>query len=99
MREALGTRVSSHSPGNQRSAAQVPLTRSCPRQTGLAAGMARTSRGLRLEFVAEAGGRQEVLRVRRVGFDLGAQPLDVDVQRLGVAYVVGAPHAVDQLPA
>ena len=34
--------------------------------------------------------------VRRVGLDLGPQPLDVDVERLGVADVVGAPHPVDQ---
>ena len=34
-----------------------------------------------------------------VGLDLGPQPLDVDVERLGVADVVGAPHPVDELHA
>mgnify|MGYP003693955329 CR=1 FL=1 len=31
-----------------------------------------------------------------VGLDLGPQPLDVHVERLGVADVVAAPHPVDQ---
>ena len=33
----------------------------------------------------------------RVRFDLGPEPLHVDVQGLGVANVVGAPDPVDQL--
>ena len=33
---------------------------------------------------------------RRVLLDLGSQPLDVDVEGLGVADVVRAPHPVDQ---
>ena len=36
-------------------------------------------------------------RVGGVRLDLGAQPLDVDVERLGVADVVTAPDAVDEL--
>ena len=34
-----------------------------------------------------------------VGLDLGPQPLHVDVERLGVADVVGAPDPVDELAA
>ena len=39
-----------------------------------------------------------VMRVglRRVVLDAPAQPLDVDVERLGVADIVGAPDAVDE---
>ena len=39
----------------------------------------------------------QVARRGRIGLDLGAQPLDVDVEGLGVTDVVRAPHPVDQL--
>ena len=37
-------------------------------------------------------------RLARILLDLGAQALDVHIERLGVAHVVRAPHAVDELP-
>ena len=40
--------------------------------------------------------RDDPGRAGRVGLDLGPQPLDVHVERLGVADVVAAPHTVDQ---
>ena len=49
-----------------------------------------------LELVAEAADRDDARRVGRVGLDLRPQALDVDVERLGVADVVAAPHPVDQ---
>src|SRR3954454_11527572 len=52
-----------------------------------------------LELVAQAADGEQEGRVRRVGLDLGAQPLDVDVEGLGVAHVVRAPDPVDQLHA
>ncbi len=45
-----------------------------------------------VELVAEAADGDQVLRRSRVGFDLGAQPLDVDVEGLGVADVVACPR-------
>ena len=56
-------------------------------------------RALRVELVAQAAHGRQADRVGRVGLDLGAQALDVDVEGLGVADVVGAPDAVDQLAA
>ena len=50
-----------------------------------------------LELVAQPPHGEQVGRVRGVGLDLGPQPLDVDVERLGVADVVAAPHPVDEL--
>ena len=52
-----------------------------------------------LELVAQPAYGQQVLRGRRVGLDLRPQPLDVDVEGLGVADVVAAPDPVDQLAA
>src|SRR6478735_978886 len=52
-----------------------------------------------VELVAQTAHGDEVLGLARVGLDLGAQPLHVDVQRLGVSDVVGAPHPVDELTA
>ncbi len=52
---------------------------------------------LALELVAESANGHQVHRVGGVGFDLGPQPLDVDVERFGVSDVVGAPDPVDQL--
>src|SRR5690606_31366085 len=50
-----------------------------------------------LELVAQAPDRDDVLRFAGIGFDLGAQPLDVDVEGFGVPHVVGPPDPVDQL--
>src|SRR3954467_10327744 len=50
-----------------------------------------------LELVAEAADGNDVAGRGRFRLDLRAQPLDVDVQRLGVPDVVGAPDAVDEL--
>src|SRR4051812_38361054 len=55
--------------------------------------------GSRLELVAEAANRDDVARRGRLGFHLGAQPLHVDVQSLGVADVIGTPDTVDELAA
>ena len=49
-----------------------------------------------VELVAETADRDDAGRVGRVRLDLGPQPLDVHVERLGVADVVAAPHPVDQ---
>ena len=38
-----------------------------------------------------------MLRFAGIGFDLGTQPLDVDVEGFGVPHVVGPPDPVDQL--
>src|SRR4051812_29018572 len=83
----------------------VPNASCQPRATGPSYGRALRpgrSRGparsdLRgLELVAESPDRDDPRRVRRVVFDLGAQALDVHVERLGVAHVVRAPDPVDQ---
>src|SRR5262245_55647190 len=50
-----------------------------------------------LVLVAKPPQRHDVPWVGRVFFNLGAQALDVDVQRLGIADVVRSPHPVDQL--
>src|SRR4051794_17478522 len=55
--------------------------------------------GSQVELVAQPAHRDEVLRLAGVGLDLGPQPLHVDVEGLGVADVVGAPDAVDELAA
>src|SRR4051794_23274593 len=47
------------------------------------------------ELVAESANRRDARRLGRVVFDLGPESLDVYVERLGVAHVVRAPHAVD----
>ena len=39
-----------------------------------------------------------MLRARGLSLNLGAQALDVDVESLGVANVIGAPNAIDELP-
>src|SRR3954451_24031240 len=52
-----------------------------------------------LELVAEAADRLQVHRRTRLGLDLRAQPLDMDVEGLRVADVVRAPDPVDQLLA
>ena len=52
--------------------------------------------GGELEAVADPADRGDDRRGRRVLLDVGAQPLDVHVERLGVAEVVGAPDPVDQ---
>src|SRR3954471_12311972 len=54
---------------------------------------------LRLELVADSTNGHEGSGLRRFGLDLGAQSFDMDVERLGVTDVVGAPDAVDQLTA
>src|SRR5699024_10384621 len=51
----------------------------------------------RLELVAEPADGDDVLRTGGALLDLGAQPLDVHVEGLGVTDVVGTPHAVDEL--
>ena len=55
------------------------------------------ARGSGLELVAQPPHGDDVRRVGRVGLDLRPQPLDVHVEGLGVADVVGAPDPVDQL--
>src|SRR5699024_5433935 len=64
-------------------------------------GALRTSRGgsgaAGFELVAQAPHGHQVHRVPRVLLDLGAQALDVHIQGLGVADVVGPPDPVDQL--
>src|SRR5690606_10243172 len=52
-----------------------------------------------VELVAEPAHGEDAARTRRIQLDLGAQPLDVDVEGLGVADVVGPPDAVDELAA
>src|SRR5664280_3644437 len=52
-----------------------------------------------LELVPQTPHGDDELRARRVRLDLGAQPLDVHVQGLGVTDVVAAPHPIDQLCA
>src|SRR5450631_2253043 len=52
-----------------------------------------------LELVPQTTHGDDELRVRVVRLDLGSQPLDVDVQGLGVTDIVAAPHPVDQLCA
>src|SRR5712692_2212999 len=51
------------------------------------------------EPVAESPHRHDVLGLVRVPFDLLTEALHVDVQRLGVAEVVGAPDLGDQVLA
>ena len=55
--------------------------------------------GLRFELVTQATHGDEVLRTRGVFLDSTAQPLDVNVEGLGVADVVAAPQPVDELIA
>ena len=50
-----------------------------------------------LVLVAQTPNCDQVVGFGRVQFDLGAQSLHVDVQRLGVAHIVTAPHPLDQL--
>src|SRR5665811_2174738 len=57
--------------------------------------MAARSRSL--ELVPQTAHGDDVLRVRRVRFDLGTQTLDVDIQGLGVTDIVTSPHPVNQL--
>src|SRR5674476_1475500 len=75
-----------------------PLRRSSPlvpEPHALKATTAHCSRVL--ELVAQTAHGDDELRVRRVRLDLGAQALDVDVQRLGVTDVIATPHPVDEL--
>jgi hypothetical protein len=48
------------------------------------------------ELVAEAPNGEDVPRPARVAFDLLPQSLDVGVEGLRVAHVLGSPHIVDQ---
>src|SRR6266508_5781247 len=50
----------------------------------------------RLEAISEPTHGDDVTRVGRVGFDLGAQAADVDIDEAAVAEVVVLPHAVEQ---
>jgi len=54
---------------------------------------------LALELVAEPAHRHQVYGVGRVAFNLGPQPLDVDIERLGIADIIRAPDPIDQLSA
>ncbi|AGS33896.1 prephenate dehydrogenase [Corynebacterium maris DSM 45190] len=54
---------------------------------------------LGLELVAQAADGDQLAGAGGLFLDLGAQALDVHVERLGVAHVVGAPDAVDELAA
>src|SRR3954447_11586938 len=61
--------------------------------------MTSTGSASDLELVAEPPDGDEHRRMGRVGLELGAQPLHVDVEGLGVPDVVRAPEPVDQLSA
>src|SRR5215472_9563394 len=51
----------------------------------------------RLELVAKPADGHDVPRIRRLGLNLRAEPLHVNVQRLGVANVVSTPDPIDEL--
>src|SRR5215217_1563278 len=60
------------------------------------AGQTRPSACLRrLVLVAQPADRHDPRGVAGIVLDLGSEPLDVDVEGLGVAHVVEAPHPVD----
>src|SRR5207344_1163716 len=47
-------------------------------------------------LVTQAPDRDDAARVSGIALDLAAQSLDVHVERLGVAHVVGSPHSIDE---
>src|SRR5687768_13831342 len=64
-----------------------------PSYGGIAGGLPRELAPRHLVLVAQAADGDDARRVGGIVLHLGTQPLDVDVQGLGIPHVVGAPHA------
>src|SRR5690606_34673837 len=67
-------------------------------QSPVVASASLSAPGLR-KLVPTAPDREDAYRLRRIGLDLGAQPVDVGVDRVLIAFVLVAPHGIEQVHA